>query len=119
MKKIKYTNGVSRLVVLLAVIAALLIMAIIIPKVAKSTDEKAEEADSYYVIAAEKEAERRWMETYEAFSAYYDAENKKLKNTASDAEKIKPYGTSKNHEKKIVFVSVDDEGKIKTTWIEP
>ncbi len=112
------TRGISRAVVLLALIAVALIIAIAVPILQGKSDSAARDVDDLYVQAAMDEAHLRWMQEYKAFSAIYDSENKKFIDTGSRRTLVTPYGTAKEHEGMVLFVKVDGDGNISTKWID-
>ncbi len=111
-------RGVSRAVVLLALIAAALLIAIIVPVVQNKNDDYARSVDDLYVKAAEDDAYLQWIQTEKPFSAIYDSENKKFIEAEIGRNIIPPYGTSREHEGMVVYVTVDDNGNIRTKWVD-
>ena len=109
-------RGVSRAVVLLAIIAVALLIAIAIPIVLNRTNNMARDVDDLYAQSAEDEARLKWMDEYTPFSGFYDTENKRFIEPGTNMIKITPYGTSKENEGKVIYVKVDDKGNITTKW---
>lgn len=109
-------RGVSRAVVLLAIVAVALLLAIAIPIALSKTNNMARDVDDFYVQSARDEARLKWMDEYTPFSAFYDSENKRFIEAGTNMIKINPYGTSKENEGMILYVKVDDEGNISTKW---
>ncbi len=112
-------RGVSRAVVLLALIALVLIIAIAVPVVQSKKEDYARSVDDLYVKAAEDDAYLRWVQADKPFTAIYDSENKRFVDTKDARKKVTAYGTSKDHVGMVVFVKVDDKGNITTRWVNP
>ncbi len=117
-KKVLNGRGISRAVVLLAVVALALAVAIAVP-VVKSRQEKMNRSlDDLYVKAAEDDAYLRWVQGSGPFKALYDSENKRFEDIRSGMPEVPPYGTAEEHEGMVLYVSVDEDGNIFTQWID-
>ena len=110
-------RGISRAVVLLAIIAIALIIAIAVPVVQSKKESMARSLDDLYVNSAEDEAYLRWVQENSSFSAIYDSENKTFIETGATMRTVTPYGEAKEHEGMVLFVKVSDNGSISTKWV--
>ncbi len=110
-------KGISRAVVLLTIIALALIIAIAVPFVQMKKESVARDMDDLYVQTAEDDAYLRWVLEDKPFAAIYDSENNRFIDMATAMEKATPYGNSKEHIGKVLFVRVNEEGKIYTEWV--
>ena len=112
-------RGVSRAIVILSIIAAMLIIAILTPFVKNAIDRRAIEADNLHVQTAVNSARLRFVQENVAFNAIYDCENKKFVDVGTGVEKVEPYGNAKVHEGQVLYLRVDESGEVFTKWVYP
>ncbi len=112
-------RGISRAVVLLAIIATALIIAILVPVAENVIEDKARDADELHVQTAENSAKLRFVQDGEPFIAIYDCENKKFDDLGTASSIAAPYGNTKEHEGQVIYVRVDKNGDVFTKWVYP
>ena len=117
--RLKSNKGVSRLIVIVAVIAIALVGLVILPLANKYANDRANETDAYYVTTAEREARVEFIQNRMTIEKVFNTENKKFVDPKEAKKTVKPYGTSKEHLGKYLLVKVDEDGNITTTWVTP
>lgn len=112
-------RGVSRAVVLLAIIAACLIIAIIIPVATGVVERRAREADDLHEQTAINSARLRFVQEEIPFNAIYDCENKQFVDLGTGVGVVEPYGNSKEHEGLVIYLRVNEKGEVFIKWVDP
>ena len=115
----KLSCGMSRLVVILAIIAVALIGLIAYPISKSIMNNRANEVDANYITTATKEAQVEYLNNYKGFTAVFDTETKKFVDETTAKKTVNPYGTSKEHQGKYLLITVNDKGDVSAEWITP
>ena len=119
MNVLKKTKGISRMVVLLVIVAALLVAAIVYPIARNASNNRANEVDAQYITTATKEAQVQYLNNYKGFTAVFDTETKQFVDESTAKKTVNPYGTSEEHQGKYLLITVDDSGNVSSEWATP
>jgi type III secretory pathway component EscR len=117
--KLIQQDGISRIVVVIFLVAILLVGMIFYPIVMKSANNRANEVDAQYITTATKEAQVQYLNNYKGFTAVFDTETKQFVDESTAKKTVNPYGTSEEHQGKYLLITVDDSGNVSSEWVTP
>ena len=116
---LKSSKGISRMIVILVVVALALIAMIAYPVINRVANNRAKEVDAQYITTAEKEAAVQYLNNYKGFTAVFDTETKEFVDESTAKKTVNPYGTAEEHQGKYLLITVDDKGNVSSEWVSP
>ena len=119
MDMIRNQKGISRLVVLVAMIALALVAVIAIKAILNTTEKALEDVDAQLVVTAEHEALLEHTRNDLITEVVYDAENKSFVDPNEAKIKVEPYGSSKKNKGKYLLITIIDDDNISSQWVTP
>ncbi len=115
MKRLQSDRGMARLVIIMAAVVMGLAMMVAVPVFCRTSEDRLEQIDEEYRLAAERMARQQYISDYRGFEKVYDGEGKRFV-ALSALDKVEDYAAAGEHRGQLVFVSVTGNGDVTAEW---